>query len=247
MRYAILLASLIALIPVACDGGGDEAQPTATLVVTATAPAPSPSPVAPATAEPTDAAASPAPEAFDSFRDFAPQIEAALEERDVAFFVDAAVLSPYTCTDQALKFPVCHGHEPGDEVEGFSSGFVPGHGEELITLDGYRFELDQWFAESQDDLSDDFGPGAPSLYALAHRPPAEFVEEAYVAIVTSIRSAERRTVDLFRWQFEDGIWRHTSRLENSFFPDGEGIVPLLTGDCARCGYDHWERWDRVGP
>ncbi len=44
MRYAILLASLIALIPVACDGGGDEAQPTATLIdapTRVTAPGPS--------------------------------------------------------------------------------------------------------------------------------------------------------------------------------------------------------------
>lgn len=246
MRYAILLGSLIALIALAC-GGGEEAQPTATFVMTATAPAPSPSTVAPATAEPTDAAASPAPEAFDSFRDFAPQIEAALETRDLAFFVNAAVLSPYTCTDQFPEFAPCQGHATGETVQGFWSGYVPGEGEDLITLAAYGSELDQWFAESQDDLSDDFGPGAPSLYALAHRPPAELVEEAYVAIVTSIRSAERRTVDLFRWQFEDGIWRHTSRLVNSFFPDGEGIVSLLAGDCARCGYDHWERWDGVGP
>lgn len=123
MRYLFLLIPLLAFFALACDddGGGQQAA-TAT------------PPVAPATTEPTDVAASPMPEAFDSFRDFAPQIEAALEGRDVAFFIDAAVLSPYTCTDQVLEFPLCQGHEPGDKVEGFWAGYAPGHGEELLEL-----------------------------------------------------------------------------------------------------------------
>ena len=178
---------------------------------------------------------------IEGFRAFAEQIEAAVQGGDTSFFSDAAILSTYTCTDQVAEFSVCKGQTTGEEVQGFWFGYAPGEGEQLATLDEYETDLRDWFSQTAEVASDEYGPGNASLYAIAHGTVVD--EDAYVAIVTSIHGTEDlvRTVRLFRWQFQDGSWRHTSLLET-----GASIDEFLS-ESGPAGYIEWERWDGVGP
>ncbi len=247
MRALILLSAtaLSAAVLTACDGGATEppflleTSPTPTAETAAT-PEPTPTAVPTPTAAPETPTPPPESGGMDGFRAFAVLIDAALAENDASFFVDRGVEDEITCAGDEQIGP-CMDQPAGAVVRGIPYGIAQSEGT-FLPLGDYAATLADWFAAARPDLSDEYGGGGLTLYALAHRPAPEGSEEAYLAIITGIFTGGP---DAFRqaripgFRFLDGSWRLTGDL----LAAAEFAVPdYLSGDCDFC-YDHWERWE----
>ncbi len=237
MRYVILLVPLLALLALACNGGG-EAQPTATQ---------SPAVLEPTTtqtaAEPTLAVET---GGIQGFRVFARLIEQAIAEKDSQFFVERAVLSEGTCTGEEVLGP-CPGQPAGTTLTGILGYFVPGDAD---WPEEYAQVLDQYFGAALGEMSDEYGSGSLVLYALFQIPDSEGTA-TFLAITTSIvdtvQTAEYvltgREVHAFRFQFEDGRWRFTEELVASVTAGSPLFLEPPPGENSV----DWERWKGSAP
>ncbi len=251
MRFAILLAPLLALLA-ACDGG-EEPQPTPRPSPSVSRPSPTPEDTA--TPTPTvEATAIVQAEAdgLEGFRAFAAQIEEAVASGDVEFFPGRAVTRPYTCTGQEEFVLACVGQTPGAIVETFRVGYLGSEGV-FTTLADYSARLDDFFGTARPDVSDEFGDGTPFLHSVAvslpphylgESPPEDGAPEIYQAILTGIvdptgQEGPHRQARISNWLFIDGSWRLTS---DAVAASSRWTADYLSGDCDDC-YDRWERWE----
>jgi hypothetical protein len=262
MRWLLILFLALALLVTAVACGEEkekEEPPTASPAATATVeaspvatpeatPELTPSPEATATPEATPSAEeTPAggAEGFDAFRAFADQIEAALERRDAAFFVERALPTELTCTGEELPLP-CAGQPAGKTISGIPSRAWASDASSLLDPEEYALWLEDYFDTPLRDLSDEYGSGSLTLYALAHSQTEG--KEVFRAITTSIVDRyptgtpigqTEREAHVFDFVFENDRWQfvgETVALTSVTSPD------WLSGSCAAC-YDHWERWE----
>jgi hypothetical protein len=203
------------------------------------------------TATPT-AAATPAVETggFDKFRAFAQLIEAALKERDAQFFIQRARVSELTCSgEQEVPLP-CAGKPAGTILTGIPSRAWASDAWALLSPAEYAPWLERYFGAARGDLSDSYGSGSLTLYALAHS--QEQGNEVFRAVATSMVDINpsgtpigqtQREAHVFNFVFENGRWQFTGErvaVTSTTSPD------WLSGQCGQC-YDHWERWGGATP
>ena len=236
---------------VACDG--DEASETVSPANQVTATVTSEPEVTP---EPTPAA-TPAPETggMDGFRTFAPQIEQAIANKDAQFFIDRARFTEFTCPGEPGLAPrACDGQPAGTVIGGLEAGYWRSEGQ-IVPTEEYPQWLERYFGGGRGDLSDPYGNGSVSLYAVA-----ELSIGVFSAVTTYIAddnpnalgyyeepSRESRRFD---FEFENGRWQlvgevvELARIEPSggWGDEGPPAPEWLSGDCTDC-YDYWERWD----
>lgn len=244
MRYAILLAALLAL-QCACAGGG---EPEAT-------PSPSPAVTRPSrTREPT-AEATPAPSViatpavraetggFDGFRAFASEIRAALAARDVDFFIGRARITEVTCAGEAELGPRA-GKPQGTVLRGIPGSVSESDASAIFPVEEYEQSLQRYFGAARDDLSDEYGSGSLALYALAHKEREG--EVVFFAIATSIVDiyptgfpigSSQREAHAFNFSFQGGRWQFSG--ETVAVMSGTS-VQWLSGESASY-YDQWQR------
>jgi hypothetical protein len=169
------------------------------------------------TLEPTD---------LEGFREFAPHVEAAVQARDVDFFMNVANISSVTCPE-GLE-PRCEGQPSGAVVEGIRIGLWRG-GALLSIVDDFRASLEQYLASLTD----------PTLYAIAAR-------DRYVggliggpSVFAVVASADdlQTTTRVFEFVEEDGSWRMPTVIHVT-----NSAEEWLSGKCSDC-YDRWERWE----
>jgi hypothetical protein len=256
MRWLLVISLGIALImtALACgeqeeEGGTPTPSPAATVQASPMGtPSPDETPPLQHTPEATPSAEeTPAggAEGFDAFRAFADQIEAALERRDAAFFVERALPTELTCTGEELPLP-CAGQPAGKTISGIPSRAWASDASSLLEPEEYALWLEDYFDTPLPDLSDEYGSGSLTLYALAHSQTEG--KEVFRAITTSIVDRyptgtpigqTEREAHVFDFVFEDDRWQfvgETVALTSVTSPD------WLSGSCATC-YDHWERWE----
>jgi len=236
---ALLTAAIVASLALAaCDGAGEPPFLTETVTPVRTAPpaaspgpTPSPSPVA----TPAESGG------LDGFRAFAAQIAAAVATGDGAFFAERGLEDEMTC-DGSEELGPCAGQPGGTVLRGIPGAAAQSDAFGLFSPADYADLLADWFAAANPSLSDEYGSGAVTLYALAHRPASPGGEEAYQAIVTGIFTSGPSTLRQARilsFQFLDGSWRLTREL---FATVPQTADAYLSGACAEC-YDDWERWE----
>jgi hypothetical protein len=242
-RYVWVVAVLTAACLLLAGCGAEEEDGTATPGLEET-------PAVELTATPT-VEETPGPETagFDAFRAFAQQIETAVEGRDARFFVERARLAELTCTGEEFPLP-CAGQPAGTTLVGIWSRAWASDASALLSPEEYALWLEDYFSTALGDLSDNYGSGVLTLYALAHG-EAEGAE-VFRAITTSIvdryptgtpMGKTEREAHVFDFKFENGQWQFTGEiaaLTSVTSPD------WLSGDCAEC-YDRWERWEGAAP
>jgi hypothetical protein len=209
-------AALSAAVLTACDSGATEPP---------FLPETSPTPTEEATSAP-EATPAATPADLESFRAFAPQIEAAVEARDADFFMDIANISSVTCPE-GLE-PRCESQPPGTIVEGIHLGRWLAEGS-LLSVDDFREGLRHYLASLVD----------PTLYAIAG--PGRNISgminaPAFFAVVASTDDLAN-TTRVFAFVAENGEWRMPVVINTSNL-----AADWLSGECSIC-YDHWERWE----
>ncbi len=160
------------------------------------------------------------------FRGFSPQVQAAVESRDVDFFLDSAQTSTLTCPNEFE--PRCEGQPEGAEIEGIAFGRWRSE-RSLLTPEEFRGNLTAYL----DSLPD------PALYALA-RPERDIGGliggPAFFAVAVSSDNPSN-TTRIFGFVFLDGEWRMSLMMEAPVLAE-----EWLSGECSDC-YDQWERWE----
>jgi hypothetical protein len=184
---------------------------------------------------------------FDGFRSFAQLIEAALDGGDAQFFVERARLTELTCTGEEFPLP-CAGQPAGTTLNGITSAAWQSDASALLSPEEYELWLEDYFSTALGHLSDDYGSGSLTLYALAHS--GADGNDSFQAISTSIVDRypsgtpigqNEREAHVFNFEFENGRWQFTGEivaLTSVTSPD------WLSGECSSC-YDRWERWTGV--
>lgn len=211
-------AALLAAVLTACDGGVTEPP---------FLPETSPTPAAIATPE---ATATVATGDLEGFRVFAGQVEAALEGRDVDFFMAIAEMSSMTCPSEFE--PRCEGQPGGTVIEGIWHGRWRSEGT-LLTSDSFRDEVTAYL----DSLSH------PTLYAVAllDRYVGGIIGGPAFFAVAASSDDLLTTTRVFEFVWQDGNWRMPLVMEAPVLAE-----EWLTGDCDDC-YDDWERWEGTAP
>ncbi len=139
----------------------------------------------------------------------------------------------------------CAGQPAGTTLSGISSRGWQSDASSLLDPEEYALWLEDYFTTALDNLSDEYGSGSLTLYALAHSEVEG--NEVYRAITTSIVDRypsgtpigqTEREAHVFEFEFEDGRWQFTGEIvamTSATSPD------WLSGECGSC-YDQWERW-----
>ena len=177
---------------------------------------------------------------MDGFRAFAAGVDSALTDGDASFFADRGLETEMTCAGDE-SFGPCLDQPAGIALPGIPSATIQSEPSVLLTPDDYAATLRDWFLRAKADLSDEYGSGGLVLYALAHQPAGDGIEEAYQTVVTGIftvATADFRQARILSYQFLDGSWRLT---RERFATVPETIESWLSGECDFC-YDRWERW-----
>lgn len=224
MRYVIPFVLLLAVLGFACGDADEQAlAPTATVEPEATATAVS------------------EPAAFDAF---AAQIEAAVVNGDAQFFLDRAVMEEVSCTGEEELGP-CSGR-PAGTLSGIRGGVWQSDASAIFTAEEYQQALQRYFDGALREQTDEYGSGALALFALARGDS----DEVFYAITTSIVDTYPSTgapigmllreAHAFRFRFESGRWSFMGEIATAAEP---AAADWLSGDCATCGYEHWERWE----
>ncbi len=166
------------------------------------------------------------PADLESFRAFAPQIEAAVESRSVDFFVGIAQISTYVCPDGIE--PRCEDEPEGTIIEGIWLGRWRSDAA-LFTTERFGEVLGNWLAP----LSD------PTLYALAGLATFRSISLGGPSFFAVVSSPQDTPVSALVFDFvrEEGDWHLLGVIEAPVLAE-----EWLSGECTRC-YDHWERWE----
>jgi hypothetical protein len=150
---------------------------------------------------------------FQSFREFASQIDKAIQDKDVNFFLSRVSYSTATCPTDLAD---CTGVPDGSTVEGLVFGKWQG--------DGYLLAKDK----VSNELASDMASGT-QLESLANDP---FQAGSYWAI-TELTPTENAGTFALGFKKQDGQWRLTELV---------GGVPLTAcGGIGLC-YGYWEPW-----
>ncbi len=230
-------AALSVAVLTACDGDATEPpflpeeSPTATVETAATAgptatadPTPTLTPTTALTPSPTLE-----PADLEGFREFALQVDAAVEARDVDFFMDVAVISTAACGAPGyLPSLLCEELPPGTVIEGVWTGLWLSEGF-LATEEQFRESLQEYFAALRD----------PTLYAIAaldHYVGGLIGGPAVFAIIAS-RDDPDNTTRVFEFVQENGAFRMPNVIVGTNL-----AASWLSGECGFC-YDRWERWE----
>jgi hypothetical protein len=202
MRWQVLppgiLFLLTSVLILAC-GEGEEAQPTSTATATPTAV------VTPSAAAENDG--------WEGFRAFAAQIEAAVADADVDFFVDRAAFREFVCPGPGGEIPQCQ--EAGQILRAINAAVLPASGGYLLEPDDVRRSIAGFFQRADPALSDDYGDGQVRLHSISHHLDREGRDE-YSAVLTMIPEAapdasifpgDLRYLQILTFHFQDGRWQ----------------------------------------
>jgi len=214
----------------ACE---DEAKPSASSETATSLATVTPTPAVP-------------PEDLESFRAFAAQIELAIRSDDVQFFVSRAVIQELTCTEQ---YGSCADKPLGTVLTGIPYGLWATEMGAPVPPQEFSGILGSFLEGGRGDLADEYGSGAPSLYALAeigsgarlsslYRPD----ERVFMALATAIvplagGAPPARRADALLFAKQSGQWVFLGAISS-----GNLYASWLSGSCADC-YDYWERWE----
>ncbi len=179
---------------------------------------------------------------FDSFRNFAQQLQTALVSQDTSFFASRIQEISVVCTGNGEPRGACVNRPPGTVLRGLPSDISGANALQIIPPADYSSTMQTWLASARPDLSDQFGSGAATLYAVATDTSGD--ADSYLAILSAIYSgrgrAERQALVL-RFQIKDGDWLMVAeeRAVNPGTPE-----QWLLGNCKTC-HDEWERWTPI--
>jgi hypothetical protein len=230
MRWiALLLLTGVLLATAACNGeGGGEGVPTATVRAGAATGIPS----APS-------------ETFgeEGFRQFAPLLQDALEQHDMAFLSDRAQRRPVVCTKEdvagRLGGPRCEFE--GQSYDGFGFTYWGSVGA-IVPIEEALAEFERLFSDALPAATDEFGDGAVRLHAL------NVGGDRYDAIMTAIIERPEdvagegplRVAIGTSWAGIGGRWMMTGMLVAL-----EGAEDLLAPNeqVRAIVYPHWELYE----
>jgi len=215
------IAGALMLVASACGGGSDDPEPTSTAeAAEPTATTAAASPEASATVEgtpagaPTTAPAEPA-EVAQEFRDFAPQIDEAVRNKDIEFFAQHAWTELVTCTaeDAAITgfFAACEAE--GDEFQGLGLSVWKAEGGGLVPAERVLALIDSLWSAQAPEGEDAFGGAESSQYALGANPRDGY--DAQLSVITSLINRPTgmagegplRVALVLHWRFEEDDWR----------------------------------------
>ena len=194
---------------------------------------------------PTPAAEAPG---SDGFLSFAREVEAAVSRRDGAFFAQRGVEQEVTCASSTRPRGACVGKPAGSVLRGIPQSLLRVKAPPTVEMSPrhvYAGLLRDWFISTRSDLSDDYGSGAPVLYAIAHRKSSGPSGDTYEAVLTDIytrRGVTARQARVLSFQFLDGGWRLMSETSAA---EPEAAAQLLSPNTCRGCYDYWQRWGGV--
>ncbi len=230
----VLLVTLLPLVfAAACDDGDDAPAPTATLPAATATDTAAPTPAQP----PTEELGGP-----DGFREFAAQIQDALDESDVSFFRERLEPQSGVCSEDdvagGLGSPPCT--EVGEPWEAFP---ICGWRSEcsLVLADEAMSQIADLMEAVLTGESDEFGDAAPAVYALAP------VGDTGHAVLTAIieRPADfagegpLRSNVVLSWRFDDGRWRLTQSMVAAVLGE-EFLIPCP--EALNYLNGEWERY-----
>jgi hypothetical protein len=224
-RLSPLALAVLLLISACRDGdenGVPATSPTATVSQRASRSA-SP-PLSPAPSESVPAGGPDA--AFDSFREFASRIEAAVESRDTDFFIDNAILTSLECPNELQGD--CGFPQP-TTILGIRVGHWQGEGT-VQPPDEFERTLSDYLSSN---------PRLHSLAALNGDIGGGIDGPAYYAILNSAAAPSGTTIAL-GFANDGGAWRFYLYLNAGTTETSTN--EWLSGTCAEC-YDYWESWE----
>lgn len=231
----LLVAICLAVLAAACEEGEEEATATPTAAATVTA-VPSPTALPPASPSPpaatptaapetpTPAATptpSPAPEVAacpdddPAFCAFAAQVEQAIADEDVDFFVANSLIESVLCTAEAADVGyLCGPEQIGETISGVPYGREASEGT-LVPPDEYRNLWVQLFASDLPAEEDTEGSGELRIWGLAYRvPPAEGARNIVVTYISDSGLGPDREAISLHCELADGQWQIRSLLQH---------------------------------
>jgi len=184
---------------------------------------------------------------FD-FESFAEDLDAAVGDDDVRFFLENAVFEDVPCSSERPSPPAsCTGRPPEESVPAVLLS-VWESDDRYLDEEQYESFLREFLDEYADDVSDDYGNGEPRLYAYAivkpELQPSPAGSEAVEAIVTRIgetESGRQREALLISASYDGDRWT-VSRLTKgpATFLDPYGPKPSGSGTDG--AFQFWHRW-----
>jgi hypothetical protein len=255
MRAVLSCAALAGVLLVAC-GDDDyventpsrsgEASPTRT--VTLTPPVDSQTPTATATPAPSNSETGPTSSGpiSGTFREFASQFEDALSRGDLSQLIEIAERTTVICVGDEQLGP-CAGKPAGEVITGIPGSAWRSDASAIFSDADYAANLARYVARAQASMSDQFGSGAPQLYAIARKDGDG--EAGYQLITTAIVDQHPSTAYPIEPPTRVAlVFNFTERPEGVRFT-GERYAAAavsaddwLSGQCTHC-YDYWESWE----
>jgi hypothetical protein len=226
-RLSAAAAAIVAILLIsACQDGDENGAPATSPTVTVSqrlSPSTSP-PLSPAPSESIPPGGPDA--AFDSFREFASRVQAAIQSQDTNFFIDNAVFTSLDCPN---------------ELQGDCGFPYP------TTIEGIRVGV--WQSEGTVQAPDEFegtlsdylatNPRLHSLAALNRDIGGAIGGTPYYAILNSPAAPSGTTIAL-GFTNDGGAWRFYLYLNAGTTETSTN--EWLSGTCAEC-YDYWEPWE----
>lgn len=204
---ALLLGICLAVVGVSCEEGEEEATATPTATATATSEvAPSPSPgeeIAACADDPV-------------FCAFAAEVDQAIADEDVDFFVANSLTQSMPCTAEAADVGyLCGPEQIGETITGVPYGRESSEGTLMLPED-YRDLWARLFASDLPAEEDDEGSGELRIWGLAYVPPISERTPRSI-VMTYISDAgqgpERQAISL-HCTLPDGEWQIKSLLQH---------------------------------
>lgn len=249
LRVALVLPAIGLILAIACQGqnGGagtpaptrtmsstDGSRPAATLTAI---PKTSPTPGGTSTPASKPNTAATEQDGTEGFRAFASQVQQALARRDADLFVQRAILTTVTCTAADVRAGFLPCSRAGETVRGIPVATYQSEGTLAAPRDFERL-LVRYFGESRPDLSDQWGSGKLTLYALGQGKGNQPVFWAFTTAIVDSGGQPRRQVYAFAFVFQEGRWQ--LRSTTSAFASLEHLLSEQCISAAFCAT--WERW-----
>ncbi len=185
---------------------------------------------------------------FD-FESFAQDLEGAVSDNDVEFFLQNVRFEDVPCSNERPSPPAsCAGGQPGASVPAVLLS-VWESDDRYLDEEQYESFLREFLGQYAHDKGDDYGGGEPRLYAYAivkpELQPSPATGEAVDAIVTRIGQTEsgtEREALLISATFDGERWTVTRLTKGpATFLDPYGPKP--SGSAADGAFEFWHRWE----